>query len=107
MVGSVFLASQRWTVMCESQRMCRSIKLRDNLHAHLLGIKDKIVEPFLGIVAVFSRQFGEVGAFHAESRISLVPISVKEIAESIIVQMHLQGVHLVIREQINQAVQIG
>ena len=107
MVGSVFFASQRWTVMCESQRMCRSIKLRDNLHAHLLGIKDKIVEPFLGIVAVLGGQAGEEFTLDTESRIGLVPIAVEVIAESIIVQMHLQGVHLVIREQMNQAVQIG
>ena len=92
--------------MGEGERMGRHIYLGDDVDAILLCQFLEFDELSLGIAAILSRESRIGVAFQTEGSLRLRPVITEELQESIIVEMKLQGVHLVIRHHLDQRSQI-
>ena len=106
MIHAIFLGTDFRLVMGEGERMGRHIYLGDDVDAILLCQFLEFDELSLGIAAILRRESRIGVAFQAEGCRSFRPIVTEELSESIIVEMNLQGVHLVIRHHLDQRAQI-
>ena len=107
MVHPIFLASQRGIILRKGQGMGRSVKLRDDLHTILLCQNLQVDKLLLGIMAILGRETGIGVTFHAEARLGTTPVIAEILAETIVVEMYLQGIHLIVRHDACQMAQIG
>ena len=103
----VVLGCQRRTVVRESQAMGRHVELRDDLHAHRPGIADELTHLLLRVAAVDGGQAGEDFALHAEGGIGVVPAVLELVLEAVVVEVQLQGVHLVVRHDVDERIEIA
>ena len=106
MVHAIFLASQFRLVLSESQRVRRSVYLRNDFHVILFCQLLQVDELLLRVRSILCRKTRIRVAFQAESRLRLVPIIVEVLHETVIVKMNLQRVHLVISHYLGKAAQI-
>ena len=86
--------------------MGRHIYLGDDVDAILFCQLLEFNELSLGIAAILSRESRIGVAFQTEGCLGFRPVITKILSESIIVEMNLQGVHLVIRHYLDQRAQI-
>ena len=106
MIHSVFLASQFRLVLSESQRVCRSVYLRNDFHVIVFCQLLQVDELLLRVRAILCRKTRIRVALQTERRLSLVPIIVEVLHETVIVKMNLQCVHLVISHHLGKTAQI-
>ena len=76
--------------------MSRDVDFRNDFNSLGGGIGNEVTVFLLGVRAVACGQLGEIAAFHAECGLSLVPIVIVMILEAVVIQMDMEGVHLVI-----------
>ena len=107
MVSTELLAAKRRTVVCEGQAVSWCVELGDNLYAHRLSIADEVTHLLLRIAAVDSGKAREEVALHAESSLRLVPVVVILVFEAIVVKVQLQGVHLVVRHDVDERIEVA
>ena len=106
MIHAIFPGTDFWLVMGEGERMGRHVYLGDDVDAILLCQFLEFDELSLGIAAILRRESRIGVAFQAESCRGLRPVVTEILSESVIVEMNLQGVHLVIRHHLDQRAQI-
>ena len=106
MIHAIFLGPDFRVVMGEGERMGRHVYLGDDIDAILLCQFLEFDELSLGVTAILRRESRISVAFQTESRLGLCPIITEKLSESVIIQMNLQGVHLVIRHHLDQRAQI-
>ena len=107
MIHAILLAAYLRLIMGEGQRMGRSIDFRDNLDELRSGLLLEINELALGVIAVASSEAGIGVALQAEGSVGTAPVVTIELLETIVVEMHLQGIHLIIGHHFHQVTQIG
>ena len=106
MIHSIVLAGQLWLVLCECQDVCGSVYLGYDIHSILLSQLLELYKLLLGIGAVLGGQAGISVTLKAEARLSLAPVIAEELAETAVVEVHLQGVHLIVRHHLGQIAQV-
>ena len=106
MIHAIFLGTDFRLVMGEGERMGRHIYLGNDVDAILLCQFLEFDELSLGIAAILCRESRIGVAFQSESRLGLCPIITEKLSESVIIQMNLQGIHLVIRHHLDERTQI-
>ena len=87
--------------------MCRNINFRYNLYKVGCSLFLKINKFFFRIRTVAGCESRISFGLQTESSISLVPVVIKILLESIIIQMDLQGIHLVISHYFYQILKIA
>ena len=95
-VHTILLRADFGHIVCKGQRVCRHVDFGNNLDITLLGANLHIDKLLLGVMAIFGSQTGICVALKTERRLRLRPIVVEILLETIVVKMHLQGVHLVV-----------
>ena len=95
MVHAIFFRSEVRAIVCERERVGRGINLRDDFHAILFSQFLQGDEFSFRIAAVAGSQPRIGVAFKTEGGLRLRPVIVKIFFEAIIVQVQVQGVHLV------------
>ena len=105
-VHSVVFTGDFGLIVCKCQGVSRRIDFGNDFNVVLLGVDLKIDELLLGVVAVASGKTGIGFALQAESGLCLVPIVVEVLTEAVVVEVNLQGVHLVISHGFHKLVHI-
>ena len=93
--------------MGECQHVGRRINLGNNLHSILLGKLLQLNEFCLCITPVTGCQSGIGVTFQTESGRSLHPVIVEQLPESVVIEVKLQGVHLIIAHDFDELAQIA
>ena len=106
MVHAILLRANLRLVVSESQCMCRHVNLRNDVDAILLGKFLKVDEFFLSVRSVACCQSGISVTLQSKCSLSLVPIIVEELTETVVVEMNLQGVHLIVSHGLDKRTQI-
>ena len=106
MIHAIFLGTDFRLVMGEGERMSRHIYLGDDVDAILLCQLLEFDELCLGVAAILRRESRISIAFQSEGCRGLRPVVTEILSESVIVEMNLQGVHLVIRHHLDERTQI-
>ena len=107
MVHAVVFRGYLGHVLCESQRVGRHVNLGYHLHAVVFAQELQVGELLLGVASVFGRESGIGVAFQSEGGLRLCPVVAEVLLEAVVVEMHLQGVHLVVGHNLDQIAQIG
>ena len=105
-IHSIVLTGQLGLVLCEGQDVCGSIYLGYDIHSVLLSQLLELYKLLLGIGAVLGGQAGISVTLKAEARLSLAPVIAEVLAETAVVEVHLQGVHLIVRHHLGQIAQV-
>ena len=84
-----------------------NVNFRNDFHEVGCRLFLEVDEFFLGVRAVTGCQSRISLRFQPESSVSLVPVVLEVLLESIIVQMDLQGVHFVVSHDFHQVLQIS
>ena len=106
MVHAIFLRTYFGLIVGESQCMGWHINLWDDIDTILLGKFLKVDEFLFGVRAVARCQSGISVALQSECSLGLVPIAIEELTETIVVEMNLQGVHLIVSHGLDERTQI-
>ena len=106
-VHAVVLTAYFGLVLRERQRVGRGVELGNNLHAVLLRQLLKVDELALRVRTVLCRQSGICVALQAERSLRLVPVTAEVLAETVVVEVYLQRVHLVVRHDLRQVAEIA
>ena len=107
MVGTELLAAKRWPEVREGKTVGRRVELRDNLHAHRLGIADEVAHLLFRVAAVDGGKAGEEVALHAEGCLRLVPVVVVLVLEAVVIQVQLQRVHLIVGQDVDERIEVA
>ena len=106
MIHAIFPGTDFRVVMGEGERMGWHIYLGDDVDAILLCQLLEFDKLSLGIAAILCRESRIGVAFQSEGCRGLRPVVTEILSESVIIQMNLQGIHLVIRHHLDQRAQI-
>ena len=101
MVHTIGLASDFGLIMCEGQGMSRRVDFGNDFHIIILGQNLQVDELLFGIETVLGCQARISVALQTESGIGLVPVVLKVLLETIVVQMNLEGIHLVVGHELH------
>ena len=105
-IHSIFLRTYFWLVMSKGKRVGRHVNFGNDIDAILLGKLLEFNKLGLSIMSVLGCKSRISITFKAESSLRLIPIAIKELAETIIVEMNLQSVHFIIRHHLDKRAQI-
>ena len=83
------------------------VYFRDNLHVHACGLLLEVDELGLGVVAVTGGQSGVGVALEAECGVGAVPVPSEVLLEAVVVEVNLEGVHLVVGHDAGELAQIA
>ena len=92
--------------MRKCQRVGGDVDLGENFHALRGGFALEGTELFLRIATVARSKTGEEVAFETESGRGLRPIVAEVLLEAVVVEVYLQGVHLIIGHHLDELAQI-
>ena len=106
-VHAVLLATDFGLVLREGQGMCGHVNLGDNLHTARIGQLLQGDKLGLGVGTILGGQARIGVALQTESGLRFVPILVEILLESVVVEVNLEGVHLVIGHHLDEVAQIG
>ena len=101
MVHAISLAANLRFIVCESQGMSRSINFRNDFHIVILSQFLQVDKLLFGVETILGGQARISVALQTEGGISFVPVVVKILFEAVVVQMKLQGVHLVVSHELH------
>ena len=106
MVHAVLLGAELLAVVGEGERVGGDVNLGDDVHAHLGGIFLELTELVLAVAAVLGGEFGEELALEAEGGVGLVPVITKVLLETVVVEVYLDGVHLVVGHGLGEGLEV-
>ena len=105
-IHAVILTTEFGFVVYECQAVSGHVNFGDNFNIVVFTQNLKVDEFLLCVVTVLSGKSRVLSALKAESRRSLIPIVTEELAETIVVEVHLKGIHLVISHYLHQVVEV-
>ena len=106
MVHTVFFASDFGLILSESQRVGWNVDFGDDFNVVLFAQFLQVDKLLFGVRTVLGRQTGIGVAFKAESGLGFIPVVAEELTETIVVQMHLKGIHLIVGHHLGEVTQI-
>ena len=86
--------------------MRRRVYLGDDLYAQCCSIEDELAELSFRVAAVLGREARKLLALQAEGGIRLVPVLVEIGRKAIVIEVHLQTVHLIVSHRAHQSAQV-
>ena len=92
--------------MREGQRVGGHVDFGEDFHTLRGGFALESTELFLRVATVARSKTGEEVAFEPESGGCLRPIVAEVLLEAVVVEMHLQGVHLIVGHHLDELAQI-
>ena len=95
MIHAILPAAYLRLVMRKGQRMCRHVNFRNHIHAIGHAQALQVSKLLLGIGSVLGRQPGKAVTLQAEGGIGAVPVVAIKLWEAVIIEMHLQLIHLI------------
>ena len=101
MVHAIFFTTNFWFIMSEGQCMGGSIYFRNNFNKTSFCLLLQVNKFLFRIISIPCSQTGESFRFQTESSVSLIPIMVEKLFETIIIQMNLQRIHFIISHNPN------
>ena len=105
-VHAIFLRAYLGFILREGQRVGGHVNFGDNLDAAAVGQLLQGDKLGLAVRSVLGGQTGIGGAFQTEGGLRLVPVVAEVLTEAVVVEVHLQGVHLIVAQRPDQVAQV-
>ena len=86
--------------------MCRNINFWDDIDSISCGHLLEVAEFFFGVGTIFGCESRKTVAFQSEGGVCFVPVIIEKLNETIIIQMYLQFIHFIERENFYVILQI-
>ncbi len=106
MVHAILLAADFRFVVGKGERVGGDVYLRYDFYKLGCRLVLEVDKLLLGVKAVAGSQSGISVRLQTEGGICLVPVVTEKLLEAVVVEVHLQGVHLIISHDFHQVLQI-
>ena len=86
--------------------MCRNVNFWNDVYALCCGFALEVNELLFGIVSIFGGELWEIVALQTEGSWCFCPVVAKVLLKSVVVEVHLERVHLIISHHLDELAQI-